>query len=156
MSKDHFLKMLEDLKTYINLDIEMEGEAVDSNTGKIYPIGRLRDVLVHFNHYDSFEEAKLKWDTRKQKINWDNLFVEMFALNVEEAERFDRLPYRKKICFVPFETDIPSAVNVGMFNNIIAGDIKRKFYENINKLAINQIYYYDVLKLLNGESDFIR
>jgi len=118
-------------------------------------VGRIDDVLIHFLHYKTFEEAQEKWNKRKQRINWDNLFVMMYTSEMEEAERFDRLPYEKKICFVPFETDIPSACNISRFNSRIDGAPNR-LVENIIRLANNQLPFYNPVKLLNGDPNYKR
>ena len=38
----------------------------------------LDDIEIHFNHYISFEEAKNKWDERKRRINYDNIYIVMY------------------------------------------------------------------------------
>ena len=60
-------------------------------------------------HYKTFDESIKKWEERKQKINLDNLFVVMWSKKPEELEQFDALPYVKKVCFVPFKSDLDSA-----------------------------------------------
>ena len=42
------------------------------------------------------------------KVNWFNLLVVMYTENPKILEAFNRLPYAKKICFVPFETSLES------------------------------------------------
>lgn len=66
------------------------------------PCGRIGDVEIRFNHYKSFTEAAAKWDERKQRIDWDNLFI--IAIDgdnctPESLRRFDALPYRNKVIF---------------------------------------------------------
>ena len=38
-----------------------------------FPYGRIDDIMVCFQHYKTFEEAKEKWDRRKARIEWDHL-----------------------------------------------------------------------------------
>ena len=40
-----------------------------------YPCGMLGDIEIRFNHYKTFDEAIAKWEERKQRIDWDNLFI---------------------------------------------------------------------------------
>lgn len=46
-----------------------------------FPVGRLSlpkdggDVYIKFVHYSSFKCAKEKWEERKNRIDWDNIFV---------------------------------------------------------------------------------
>ena len=63
-----FVKMVKDLKWY------MAQELVKSEEGKC-PIGLLGDIKINFIHYSNFEESKRKWEERKKRINWDNIFV---------------------------------------------------------------------------------
>ena len=64
-----FVKMLENLEWYMQQDIvELKGEYK-------YPAGNLGGIKINFVHYESFDEGVLKWNERKERINWDNLFI---------------------------------------------------------------------------------
>lgn len=39
------------------------------------PTAYCGDVLIHFNHYKTENEAASKWDERKKRINRDNLYI---------------------------------------------------------------------------------
>ena len=67
-----------------------------------YPTGMLGDIEIRFNHYDTFEEGVEKWEERKKRINWDNLFI--IAIDgdnctYDSIRRFDELPYENKVIF---------------------------------------------------------
>ena len=71
-----------------------------------YPIGVLGDtgLEIHFLHYATAEEARQKWTRRVARINWDNAIVKFsdrYLCSEELVRRFDRLPYRTKVCFLP-------------------------------------------------------
>ena len=90
-----FVKMVKDLKWY------MAQELVKSEEGKC-PIGLLGDIKINFIHYSNFEESKRKWEERKKRINWDNIFVvgsERDGCTYETIKNFDNLPYRNKVIF---------------------------------------------------------
>lgn len=38
-----------------------------------FPVGLLDDIVICFQHYESYTQAKQKWDERKQRIEWDNI-----------------------------------------------------------------------------------
>ena len=59
-----FNKFLLNFDKYINMDLEEE-KVEDLK----YPIGKLGDIKIYFQHYKSFEEAKVKWDERKKRVN---------------------------------------------------------------------------------------
>ena len=67
------------------------------------------NVFHSVMHYKTFEESVELWERRKPRINWYNLFVVMWSTKREELEQFDALPYGKKVCFVPFKSDLDSA-----------------------------------------------
>lgn len=110
--QEDYIRLLEDFDDYIKEEIKYYKNEYEPNLQSEYPVALLGDVELHFNHYKSFEEAKEKWDQRKQRINRNNLFVEMQTENEELAKRFNKLPYNKKIVFVPFETQLESAVSL--------------------------------------------
>lgn len=74
-----------------------------------YPVFTLGDVDLNMNHYSDFDAAVAKWNARKQRINWYNLFVTMYTEDENILREFDELPYGKKVCFVPFKSDVDSA-----------------------------------------------
>lgn len=60
----------------------------------------LADIEIRFNHYKTFEEAVEKWEERKRRINWDNLYVMAIDgdnCSEESLQRFDALPYKHKV-----------------------------------------------------------
>ena len=86
------------LKYYISQELTEHFEA-----GKNYPIGTLGEgdnrIKIYFMHYENFSQAKSKWDERKKRIHWDNLYFIMTDGNkcTEEITReFDALPYEHK------------------------------------------------------------
>ena len=51
------------------------------------------------NHYKTPEEALEKWETRKRRIDPDNLYIigcEKDGCTYETIQRFDKLPYKNK------------------------------------------------------------
>lgn len=65
-----FIKMVGNLEWYMEQEIvRIEGESK-------YPVGELGGgIRINFVHYKSFEEAIQKWEERKRRIKWDNLYV---------------------------------------------------------------------------------
>jgi uncharacterized protein (DUF1919 family) len=65
-----------------------------------FPCSLLGDVEIRFNHYKTFEEAQQCWNRRKERINWDNLFlmgIDGDDCTYESLRRFDALPYPNKV-----------------------------------------------------------
>ena len=119
MRTDDYLCFLENLEAFISVDVKEVFE--DSIT---YPIGCLslpdgQTVRLYFMHYASFEEAHQKWNDRKKRINYDNLFaiMEFPGKNTTEEryasviERFDHTPIPYKALLTANQTaNSPNAV----------------------------------------------
>lgn len=91
-----FVKMVKDLRWY------MEQELVELNEKSECPMGMLGDVKIYFIHYDSFKDAKTKWEERKKRINWDNIFIvgsEKDQCTYDTIKNFEQLPYKNKVIF---------------------------------------------------------
>lgn len=91
-----FVKFAENLEWYLEKNIiRIKGDYK-------YPTGMLEDIRINFVHYKSFEESVEKWEERKKRINWANLFfmgAERDDCTYETVQRFDKLPYRNKVIF---------------------------------------------------------
>lgn len=75
-----------------------------------YPVGiispkNLPSIYIHFMHYDSFSQAKKKWDERKKRINWNNIYVvsslcyepEKKELSKELIKDWNKIKYKKVV-----------------------------------------------------------
>ena len=92
-----YVRFLEKLEWYLDQPVmPYEDDRFD------YPCGMIGDVEIRFNHYKTFEEAAEKWNERKQRIDWENLFVigiDGDECSYESIQRFDALPYKNKVIF---------------------------------------------------------
>lgn len=111
-----YVKMLANLKWYMAQPI-MPYE----DTGVDYPLGTLGDIIIRFNHYSTFEEAVNKWNERKKRINWDNLFIlgtDADNCTYQTLLDFDKLPYENKVIFTHKEyPEIKSSYYIKGFEN---------------------------------------
>mgnify|MGYP000922651831 FL=1 len=90
-----FIKFVGDMKNYIGKEIELISHDE-------YPIGQLGDVVIHFVHFDSIEDAREKWKERSARINYDNIFIMMAdrdGCTDADIEAFDKLPFKNKVIF---------------------------------------------------------
>lgn len=67
-----FIRFCEHLEYYLSLRLEF----IESD--KPYPVARLDDVTVYFNHSNSKEEAESTWEKRKNRVNYDKLYVILY------------------------------------------------------------------------------
>lgn len=137
---EHFIKLLENPHHYF----EYEPQEVD--LGFLYPTAIIDDIVIHFVHYHSFLEAKVKWNERTQRINWDNLFIIMTDrddCNERLIRRFNNLNFKNKVIFTAKAyPQFQSAFQIMAFRNF---DFVGNLYEFKNIFGEK---YYD-------EFDFI-
>lgn len=102
MHQDDFLKFVLNLKEYISKEIIF----IDSNYS--YPVGQLGDIKIHFNHSKSEIEAKSDWDRRKNRINYDNLFIIMYDsdnITKDDIKKLNSINCKNKIVLSDKEYD---------------------------------------------------
>lgn len=92
-----YVRFLENLPWYL------EQEVVPCKDDRFdYPCGMMGDVEIRFNHYKTFDEATAKWNERKQRIDWENLFIigiDGDDCTYDSLRRFNALPYQNKVIF---------------------------------------------------------
>lgn len=99
-----FIKFLSQLEHYL-YDCEIQVDA-ESSAECGYPVGRLDDINVYFTHYESFEQAKRKWEERLKRLNMDNLYIVMVerdGCSKQDILSFDNLKYKHKVIFTAKE-----------------------------------------------------
>lgn len=95
-SKD-FIEFMSKIKYYLSCQI------VFMESDFPYPIGKLGgEITIKFIHYHSEKEVIEAWNKRKQRINWDNIFVICCdeGLSYDDMITFDNLPYKNKVLFM--------------------------------------------------------
>ena len=138
-----YIKFLKNPQNYLDKELEYYEDGYNSEQDFYYPICKLNDILIHFRHYRNFDEANYEWNKRKKRINMDNLFVMMQTEKYELAEEFVKLPYKNKICFVPFECNLPNVVSLKILD-----DINLEFWNKVICLSTGEIPLYDPYKLI--------
>lgn len=92
-----YVRFLGNLQHYLYEARFVAGQGAD------YPVGILDDIRVDFVHYQSFDEAVAKWNSRLERIDLDNAFyvmTERDGCTHDDLVAFDKLPYRNKVVFV--------------------------------------------------------
>lgn len=135
-----FIFMLKDLKFYMNCKLNFinkskypEANIYIEAFGN-YPIGLLnQNIEIHFLHYKNEQEAFEKWERRKMRINWDNLFIsctDRDNMTLELMKQYDELPFEKKVLFTAINyPNIKSAHKIKTYkNNNYVGDLYNERY----------------------------
>lgn len=101
---EDYYRLTKDIRSYLELPIVFDEELKLFQLGQyFYPVGHLGDVTLHFLHYESVEEARDKWNRRKKRMNWNNIYFKFDnkdGITDELLEKVDQLPYHNKIILV--------------------------------------------------------
>lgn len=144
-----FVKMVKNLRWY------MEQEFTQIESKEKYPVGLLGGVQVNFIHYKTFEEAVQKWEERKKRINWDDLFIigtDKDGCTLETIRDFERLPYKNKVIFTHVEyPEFPSSYYIKGFEK--EEELGVIIYFRDRFLKRRYLDDFDYVRFLNGSDD---
>ena len=143
---EDYIKLLQNLEYYMLCDLEFNRFEVDIHSNQKYPVMNLGDINIHCNHDSVAENAIENWNRRRQNLNYDNLFIEIYTEKKEIANRFLELKqYSKKICIVPFAGDKKGLVQLKLYPG------QKEFYEVVNSSANigRNSLNYKIIDLLN-------
>ncbi|MGJ0190599.1 DUF1919 domain-containing protein, partial [Campylobacter coli] len=142
------------LKLEENLDVEFSEDqfALISNVkiDKQFPVGKLGDILIFFQHYKNFKEAESKWEERKKRITWDNIYIILNYFNYDHFKchahfdliykGFRDLKFPNKI----FIHSIKDRINLQEKEFVYIPKIEVPWYSHIannkNNIKVYQIY----------------
>lgn len=94
MSMPDFVSFCEELSK--NLRVELQES--DENSENKFPVAKLNELNLMAVHYKSFDEFKNAWNKRRQRVNFDRVFIIMTDRDgFTEAllPRIAKLPYEK-------------------------------------------------------------
>lgn len=141
-SEEHFMNFLPEARWHLKKDLRFERTEYNYDLGINYPIFWLDGTQWFMNGYTNDADALELWNERRDKINWSNVLVTMHTSSPAVLERFDCLPYPKKVCFVPFETELKSGFYVApqFFNG--------NLLQASEGIAAGEVGAYDIWDLL--------
>lgn len=144
LSNDDFYKFLLEPHSYMEKPLTYKGKTFNAAKTFEFPVAMLGDITLNLMHYKTFEEATNAWETRKKRINWNNLIAMMWSLDEKSLWNFDKLPYSKKVCFVPFKSNLDSAFYI---EPRLTEKLPR-FVDIVNAASQGNPFYYDVFDML--------
>lgn len=151
--ENDYIKLLSNLKHYLESELIFDHYSNDVHSNHTYPVFCMDDIKIHCNHADDINQAVDDWNRRIERMNDGNLFVEMYTESEPVAKAFCRLSeYRKKVCFVPFETH---GVKELLRLPVMAG--QSEFWETVNSnaaIGTNGFAYNLVELLLYGQAKY--
>ena len=85
-----------------HLEAFLASEVVEYTTNKKFPVGAISckygTIYLYFMHYESFSDAKAKWDNRKDRVDFDNIVVicdGKRGIEQNIIQKFGQIPYKK-------------------------------------------------------------
>jgi uncharacterized protein (DUF1919 family) len=155
---DDYIRFLEGFEKFVNEPLRFIKVSRHVKTRDFfakyhtYPIGVLDDdIEIHFIHYKDEQEASEKWKRRKNRINYENLFF-IFSdkddFQPQYLHRFEMLPYKNKIFFSSKPSTARNVVFIKDYENRV--EVGDDYYQGVFEK------YYDVIKWLNCEYDFLK
>ena len=105
-SQDEFIKVISNLQYYMAQDLQF----ISSTKG--YPVAMLGDVVYNFNHDTDPRKCERDWYRRRERIQYDNLYIILYEehpMNREEVEELANVPCKRLIVLTdrPDHTDLP-------------------------------------------------
>jgi uncharacterized protein (DUF1919 family) len=148
-----FLGFLENFEVAIRAPLEFVEES--RYNGKVsFPVGLIMGAYeIHFMHYHSREEAREKWNRRRERVvqDIDDCFFMLKHLEANRAEdlrRFIRLPFRNKVLFTACPmAEVPEAIVVPPANGVPGPDDGPTLYRRCHR-------YFDLARWLNKDPLF--
>lgn len=109
-----------------------------------FPFGVCDDILIAFQHYQSFEKAKEDWNRRRSRVNLSQCGIILIVDDKykKEADLFDKINCDRKILLtINWSAQLPNTKTASI-DNLPAGvhfmeyyDTYRKYYERNFSIA---------------------
>lgn len=147
-----YLKLLKNFEQYMDHSLTFISKSKYPSIGKSYPIGMLKDIEIHFEHFKSEEEAREKWERRTARMhevtNLDRYFFKICDRELttkSDLIEFHKLPFKNKISFSIKDYDELKVCN---HIKVLESDKKKACVPNGKKLYELTYLYYDLNKWL--------
>lgn len=145
-----YIKILANLKEYLQTSLQFKQNSVYPKLNqlreteqKFYPIGLLKNAEIHFFHYQNETEAKIKWQRRLKRVNWNNLFIKFSAdkdeCTLTEMQQFQFIAYPQKLC-----------LTANYYPNFQDNFVWLKEGYDGGAMYKKTLKYFDVIDWLNG------
>lgn len=84
---------------YFSQDIEFIHNDPDYNYN--HPVGRIDDAVIYFTHYKTEKEAASKWYERRERFNYDNVYIitDDKGLSAQGRQRLIKSKHKRLIIF---------------------------------------------------------
>ena len=149
-----YLRLLQNFSWYISQKLIFIEKSRYDRMNKLkneyphkFPIGLLGgDIEIYFLHYKNEEEAFEKWERRKARMCWDNIFFVLKTNSPESILTFLSLPFEKKICFT-------NQKKYSSYDGVVYTPISNTLFSEGPVLSFT---YFNAVNWLNGKDWHIR
>lgn len=144
---EDYIKLITDFNYYLSLEPKAKYMSIDLNSKKEYPVLELKDIELHCNHSNNFTEAINEWNKRKGRINYANVFFEMYTENPQIHSKFIEVMSEKRgVCFVDWNVECENTIRLEVPEG-------KKLWEVVNASASLQSdgVMYNIVDLLLSE-----
>ena len=148
--KADYLRLLADPRAYLERSEPVFREKRFNYDGGEYLLFDLADIEVRMMGATDPDEALASWSAGVARIDWDNVFVEMTTIDRRQEEEFNALEgFARKVCFVPYPTDLPHSIQLPLLPGMGLFDLcaVQSVSQNRNAVAL------DLLALLSGSGE---
>lgn len=151
VSAADMIKMMPNLREYLSADLYFKRWASQPDGKSEYPVMGIKEIEIHFNHYEEIERAEADWMRRRRKVNYENLLVMIFTEEESEVEQFIKLDVRRKICFIPEHMNKWKENNDIWGMNYMPGQSELWDCVNYSARTGRNSYVFNILKMLEGK-----
>ena len=159
ISPTDFIKFCTNLDHYLACELQEVKDCDDTwfrsiGGGKIdFPVGRIDDILIYFQHDKIFSKAKEDWIRRTKRINKNNLFVVLLDVlpSDETIDAFNNLPYENRLyLYTKSHFDKPNCFKIKGLEQSV-----RTWYQDMPGRIFKKKFFeqFDFVKWLNQKSD---
>ena len=135
----------------LKMDYYLEQDLKFIRTEETCPVALLDDIKIYFTHYKTEEEASRKWQERKKRIQWDNLFVmlnDRDGLSEKTMAALCQVKCRGMVMFTAKRRpELPYALYMDCYRDMpCVGNVLKK-----NPMTGKRVYerYFDYVRWLN-------
>ena len=110
-----YMSNLDFIKFACNLQEYCASDLVFIETEHPFPVAQLKDITIFFNHSKTPEDAETDWIRRKQRINYDNLYLIFYyreGYSLEEIRAIEAAPCKKVAVLTHKPLDLDYAVYI--------------------------------------------
>ncbi len=89
-----FIRFIRDLPHYMAQELNFVPSEWD------FPVAKLDDVRIMFNHAKTEDEAREAWNSRRSRINYDNLYIILYdrdGVTREDIESLRSIPCKRLV-----------------------------------------------------------